>query len=248
MASNSKKWNHQSVLLAVALVSLVCFIAILCSRPSFDTVNQNVNTWAVGIQTPTLTEAAKIIDAGFDTLVLLAVSIPIFAFLLIKKRTGQACLLIGAMAADALLLQLTKTYIVSARPLNALVAETSYSFPSGHLTSTIVLLGVLSYIALQNHGTVAKACLAAVVTAVAVVVGFDRIYLNAHWLTDVIAAPSLALFIIAASIFAIGILSKLYPKQKPPTEPARGASLSIRSPTLYGRAITRTAQTTLQMK
>lgn len=243
MVSSSKKSSHQRILFAVALVSLVCFIAVLLARPCFDTVNQNANTWAEGIQTPALTEAAKLIDAGFDTLILLAVSIPIFAFLLIKKHTKQACLLIGAMAADALLLQLAKTYIISARPLNALVIETSYSFPSGHLTSTIVLLGVLSYIAWQNRGAVAKVCLAGAVTAVAFVVGFDRMYLNAHWLTDVIAAPFLALFIIATSILVIDYLAKQYHKQRKSAEPKTKASLSVRNPTLYGRAITCTAQT-----
>ena len=81
------------------------------------------------------------------------------------------------------------------------------------------------------------------------VVGFNRVYLNAHWLTDIIAAPFLALFIIAASILVIGYLAKLYShKQKNSAKPNGTASLSVRNPTLYGRAITRTAQTAKQMK
>ena len=110
------------------------------------------------------------------------------------------------MAADALLLQVLKTVVASPRPLNALITEGDYSFPSGHLTSILVLLGMLTYIAYQTNKPVFKA-LAVATPVLGVLMALDRLYLNVHWLSDVIAAPFLALFIVTATIVVIESLA-----------------------------------------
>ena len=175
--------NKQRILLAIAVVALLCFIAVFAARPYFTDINSAVNSWASSIQTGTLTDIAKIIDLGFDTKVLLIITLPLVGLLLYKGSTLKAGLLVGAMGADAALLQAAKTFITSPRPTNALLAETDNSFPSGHLTSTIVFVGMLTYLAWQNRKTIHKLCIAAVGPALILVVGFDRIYLNMHWLS-----------------------------------------------------------------
>jgi membrane-associated phospholipid phosphatase len=110
------------------------------------------------------------------------------------------------MGADALLLQVLKTEVASPRPLNALIVEGDYSFPSGHLTSILVLLGMLTYFAYQTRKPVFKV-LAVATPVLGVLMGLDRLYLNIHWLSDIIAAPFLALFIVTATIVVIESLA-----------------------------------------
>lgn len=230
--------NKQRILLAIAAVTMLCFIAIFIARPYFTGVNLAVNSWTPGIQTASLTDIAKIIDTGFDTKVLLIITLPIVGILLYKGSTLKAGLLIGAMGADAAILEAAKTLITSPRPINALIAETDNSFPSGHLTSTIVFVGMLTYLAWQNRKTIHKLCIAAVGPALIVVVGFDRIYLNVHWLSDIIAAPFLALFIIAATILVLEAVADMYRKRQ---QALSKGSPNPKSVTLSHRAITPTA-------
>jgi undecaprenyl-diphosphatase len=140
------------------------------------------------------------------------------------------------MGADAALLQAAKTFITSPRPTNALITDVDNSFPSGHLTSTIVFVGMLTYLAWQNRKTIHKLCIAAVGPALILVVGFDRIYLNMHWLSDILAAPFLALFIIAATILTIESIADWHKKRQ--AVPNKNREMG----TLSHRAITHTAQ------
>jgi membrane-associated phospholipid phosphatase len=56
--------------------------------------------------------------------------------------------------------------------------------------------------------------MAALTAVLAVLMAFDRIYLNAHWLTDVLAAPFLAVFILVTSILVFQSLLRWYtPRQ-----------------------------------
>jgi undecaprenyl-diphosphatase len=231
--------NKQRILLATAVVALLCFIAVFAARPYVTDINSAVNSWASSIQTGTLTDVAKIIDLGFDTKVLLIITLPLVGLLLYKGSTLKAGLLVGAMGADAAILQAAKTFITSPRPTNAILAETDNSFPSGHLTSTIVFVGMLTYLAWQNRKTIHKLCIAAIGPALILVVAFDRIYLNMHWLSDILAAPFIALFIIAATILTIETITDWHKKRKAVSN--KGSPI-LKSRTLSHRAITPTKQ------
>jgi undecaprenyl-diphosphatase len=67
------------------------------------------------------------------------------------------------------------------------VVETSYSFPSGQAMESMVVYGMLAYFAvliLSGSGKrVAVALGAAVLVAL---IGFGRMYLGAHYLSDVV--------------------------------------------------------------
>jgi membrane-associated phospholipid phosphatase len=190
---------------AVALLSLICFIGILLARSSFEATNLAVNSWIPTVQNPILTQAAQVLNF-FDTTVLLVFSLPVVGYLFYRRQTKYGLMLLAAMAADALLLQVLKTMVVSPRPLNALIVEGDYSFPSGHLTSILVLLGMLTYIAYQTNKPAFK-ILAVATPVLGVLMALDRLYLNIHWLSDVIAAPFLALFIMTATIVIIESLA-----------------------------------------
>jgi undecaprenyl-diphosphatase len=127
------------------------------------------------------------------------------------KMRKNAVLLIGAMIGNTVILEVLKTVIYSPRPTNELVVEPGNSFPSGHVTSTVVLLGLLTFFAWQTWKTTsAKAVTSALFVALISLVGFTRIYLNVHWLSDVIGAYFLGAFWITFCILVTPYLVKFY--------------------------------------
>jgi undecaprenyl-diphosphatase len=193
--------------IAISLTSFVCFSLVCLLRDVFTEINLNVNFWATEIQTEYFTSVAKIIAHSFDIYILLAVSLLISGVLIYNKSKQQALLLMGTMGLNALLLTLLKTVIYSPRPSNGLMIENGNSFPSGHLTSTLVFLGVLSYLFWQYRNTIYLKIFSIIpLSVVSFIVGLSRIYLNVHWLSDIIAAPFLALFVISISFIVVSYL------------------------------------------
>jgi membrane-associated phospholipid phosphatase len=105
-----------------------------------------------------------------------------------RRQTTQAAWLVGVAATAALANLALKLAFARARPelwQGALHLET-YSFPSGHAMSSIASLGMAAVVIGR---LVPRARVAAWVVAAPVVlgVGVSRVYLGAHWPSDVLA-------------------------------------------------------------
>jgi len=172
----------------MSFVCLIGFLLVALLRGSFAGMNVNVNAWVATIHNDSFTSVAKLIADGFETTSLLALSLVIGVVLFLLKMRKNALLLVGAMTGNTVILEALKTFIYSPRPLNGLMLETDNSFPSGHATSTVVLFGLLAFFAWQIwKSTRIRVASSLLVAALALLVGFTRIYLNVHWLTDVLA-------------------------------------------------------------
>ena len=82
-----------------------------------------------------------------------------------------------------------------------LIEISNYSFPSGHSTLSMVLYGLLIYFTwkyIKNQK--AKITLTTILATIVVVVGFTRIWLGVHYLTDVIGGFSLGICIISVLV------------------------------------------------
>ncbi|HKX24110.1 MAG TPA: phosphatase PAP2 family protein [Candidatus Saccharimonadales bacterium] len=115
---------------------------------------------------------------------------------------------LGIGVAAMLVNSLLKHFIHRTRPDTLYVSEMYFktsSFPSGHAFGSTVICGMLAYLSLkylpEPWGAVAAAGLGAFI----LLVGVSRIYLGAHYPTDVIAGWILG-GIVAGLIIAIGRL------------------------------------------
>jgi diacylglycerol kinase family enzyme/membrane-associated phospholipid phosphatase len=83
-----------------------------------------------------------------------------------------------------------------------------WSFPSGHSTEIAALMGVAVVLTWQGvRGTALRRLLVTGWVAVAVLVGLDRIFVGAHYLSDVVGGWSLGAFIVFAAALVFGVVS-----------------------------------------
>jgi undecaprenyl-diphosphatase len=114
-------------------------------------------------------------------------------FLLFRKRSEAAALVFSAGGGE-LFNRLLKLFIARPRPtsnlVNVIVNTSNESFPSGHVTFYVCYFGFLFFVAyaLLPRGSVARrAAFIATILPVALV-GLSRVYLGAHWPSDVLGA------------------------------------------------------------
>jgi membrane-associated phospholipid phosphatase len=119
-------------------------------------------------------------------------------WLLLARRWTAAVLVAATVLAD-LLAAAIKLVVERPRPTPDLVEvyrqASSYSFPSGHVVHYVAFFGVLGYLAWRGLGPrpppsrrqrLALQVLLGLCCALIVLVGPSRVYLGAHWPTDVL--------------------------------------------------------------
>jgi len=99
-------------------------------------------------------------------------------------RRREATELVLAMLGAFLLNQLLKTYFHRPRPGNALLNTLGLSFPSGHAMLGVTFYGCLAWLLARHFG---RPGWAAVLLLWAGLIGLTRVYLHAHYATDVLA-------------------------------------------------------------
>lgn len=88
------------------------------------------------------------------------------------------------------------------RPLLAVFHETDFSFPSGHATIAAAFYGYLAYIIIKSVKARYKRLI--IISAVLIIglIGFSRLYLGVHYLSDVLAG-----YLVGLTALIIGINS-----------------------------------------
>jgi membrane-associated phospholipid phosphatase len=98
------------------------------------------------------------------------------------------------------------------RPELAYVHLDTYSFPSGHAAGTAAIYAVVLYVAAAHLASVrARALLAVGYVVLVVVVCFSRLYLEVHYLSDVLAGASLGAAWAAGSLFVYEVANSVVP-------------------------------------
>ncbi len=137
----------------------------------------------------------------FSPVNLIIVSLVIACFLMWKKRIHHALVLSFGLLGGAFFQALLKQFVERARPENSVVLETGFSFPSGHATLAVIFFCSLIYVfgsRIQNR--ISREVFGISSLLLFLLVGFSRVYLNVHWVSDVIAGFALGAFWLTSLI------------------------------------------------
>lgn len=123
--------------------------------------------------------------------VLLMITVLAVLALLLRRRVAHAALMAAALAGGEGLNMALKAAFERPRPgfSDPLATAAGFSFPSGHAMVSLTVYGALAFLVATRVGS-RRARVAVLGSALALVaaIGFSRIYLGVHYLSDVVAA------------------------------------------------------------
>ena len=146
--------------------------------------------------TPAATTGFEVVTLLGSTAVLFAVTAVAAGYLARLGRRRDASFLILVFAGAEALTWSLKAIFERPRPTfdDPIATASSFSFPSGHALVSLAVYGVLAYVLLESLRSrrTRAACLAAAAVVVTAI-GFSRLYLGVHYLSDVLAGYAVAL-------------------------------------------------------
>jgi membrane protein DedA with SNARE-associated domain/membrane-associated phospholipid phosphatase len=192
--------NHsQLTLLILAFLSAVTFIFIsihLLTQGILTSLNEPIYYFLTSLRIPTLDRIVVLITLFGDEKTMLLSAAIILMWLLIKRYWYIAVHWFALMSLCAASIIEVKELIFSPRPHEIASAVMSSSFPSGHTALTVTLFGFLAVIIARELPPEKRRIPYTFAAILTLLIGFSRIYLGAHWLSDVIGSIFLGLTIV----------------------------------------------------
>ena len=110
--------------------------------------------------------------------------------LLLRRRRLLAAAWFAAVAGNGLMNRVLKALFERTRPLHehGVTLEHGWSFPSGHTSGAVVIYGMLAYLGIRAAPPVWHLPIALLSLVTILLVGYSRIVLQVHYLSDVLAA------------------------------------------------------------
>ena len=148
-------------------------------------------------RTSGLVDVAKLIaDTGSLPFVLVLVLIA-SAVLIRRRRALELFALAGGFALVVVATHVAKAAVDRPRPSGALVDTLGSSYPSGHSSYSTAYVAMAVIASRVLGGVVSRTMLVLVGVVIAAAIGSTRIYLRAHYLSDVIGGYGLGLAVFA---------------------------------------------------
>lgn len=190
------------------------------SIPVIGRIDDGVAGWIVGIRTDLMTSLMKALDILGAGIVTIPLRIAVVALLLLRRRVAAAVAFGLAWAVTEVSVSLLKGWYERGRPPAPLVETIGSSFPSGHSAATAMIAVGLVLVLIAPGARRRRWELLAV--AAALVMGFSRIYLGAHWLSDSVTGVLLG---ASVTILSAALVVEVADRRTPdPAPEARLAS------------------------
>ena len=184
--------------------------------------------WLHQHSNPTLISTLKVFTL-LGSVPFLALLVLVATLLLLRRRQlNEAALVAFSALGIEILFAVLKLAFHRPRPELAYVHLETYSFPSGHASGSAAIYAVLFYLAAKRLAIRGRLLLTFAYVVLVGLIAFSRLYLEVHYLSDVLAGITLGISWAAACLF-------IY-------ERSRGRDISGRLPRLVAQAVERIAR------
>ena len=168
----------------------------------FLPLDQSMSQWMAANQEPYDRIFFLTMTYAVEGKMLVPLTLFIAGVLWFYGRRLESVLFIGGIGSTGAAVFLLKLLTDRARPaLSSLLHETSAAFPSGHAALSLFFFGFLSYLLSRRFQKKRYSLLIFVSgLAIAGLIGTSHVYLNIHWLSDVLGGFALAAAILSLCI------------------------------------------------
>lgn len=203
---NFKNLKKKKILIPLGVLFLLFIIlTVLVCTNTIEPLDNAASSFIISIRSPELTNTMNIITNISGSYALIVFTT--LFIILIKKKKYPLAITINLIAVF-ITSQLAKAIVERDRPLDMLVSAPGYSYPSGHSMVGLAYFSFLSYLVIKYiPNKIVKIILPIVFTITILLVGFSRIYLGVHYLSDVLAG-----FLLGAIYLIIFI--NIYPLEE----------------------------------
>ena len=222
-----RAWQERERLLWLNLPVLIGLLMLAASLWAFAVLSEDVSTgdqivsldvrlanWLHEHARPPLTRLILVITTLGSSLVLIPLAATAALWLYRRRRAAEAAFVVLALGGALALNGILKSVFERERPSFAdPLAEASwFSFPSGHASASIAVYGALALLGARalRSWRARGACLGTA-AALVVLIGFSRLYLGVHYLSDVLAGFSLGLVWLAVCTLFVILLRRERP-------------------------------------
>jgi undecaprenyl-diphosphatase len=195
-----------TTLLALLAVSTFSFFLLgdVIEQPGEPRIDRWAEDVANRLNTDVLVSIAKLVTQ-LGSLAAAAIAVVLTAgWALTRRRFIDVGTLVLGLGLSYAAVHVTKNAYDRPRPANPLVATDLSSFPSGHACYAVTLVACATLLVRGGVGWAARVAAVTVAVIIVAVVGVTRVYLRAHYLTDVLGGISLSVAIWSfMGIFAL---------------------------------------------
>ena len=203
-AWHAPKQRRLALALAAAVLAAAAFARITEDYLTNDPLARwdvSFARWLAGDRTTAGIDFFRVVTFFGSPAVALAIGAVVCVLLYRRGRFVDAALLPVVLGGAEVLNLVLKLSFHRARPEFAFVHLDTYSFPSGHAMISTAAYGALAYLAWSRLRTGGQRFILLAVTVVLLaLIGFSRLYLGVHYLSDVLAGVAGGVFWLSVSI------------------------------------------------
>jgi undecaprenyl-diphosphatase len=173
-------------------------------------IDRPITRWMVAHRSPwldtTMEAVTFLASAAFAIPVAVTAAVAGWYF---KRSIRWPVLFVLGVGGTELIFNLVKVLVGRPRPrIHPLIHAPGLSFPSGHTMTGVVLYGAIAYMVANGRSWKTSTWVWMAAVLISCLVGVSRIYLGAHWFTDVLGAIFLGAFWLTTSIMLTSLLEK----------------------------------------
>lgn len=200
--------ENQKTIILLSITSLLFILLsyfVLNNQTSY--IDSLVHSYILNIRNHNLTIILKTITnlGGANFLIVLSVIL----LIIIKKKKIPLYISINLICAF-LTNEIAKNIFTRSRPIGInLIDETGLSYPSGHSMVSLSYYGFIAYLLYKNSkNKITKSIIVTTLFLTIILIGFSRIYLGVHYLSDIIGGFLLSIIYLTIYIKSIKLEKK----------------------------------------
>lgn len=158
-------------------------------------IDRWIETYIHTIQTPVLTTFMVALTNFNGAMGIFIFSLFMMLFLIYKRWYNDLLFYFFSVLGANIAYISIKMIVQRDRPSSDILSIATYSFPSGHATmATAMALAVYVILAKRVHSITLRSVLWTGCIVWPLIIAFSRVYLDVHWLSDVVAGIGLGVF------------------------------------------------------